>query len=74
MARIIDLYMGQYARRDARRAQRLPSWAEQVGELALSDLSDDHVHAALETLMLRPSRYFAGRDADRRPVFKAKAH
>jgi integrase len=72
IAELIDLYMGHYTGRDPSRVQRLTWWAAQVGGIALQDLTDDHVHAALEHLAEHTGRYFAGKDADGRPVYKAK--
>ena len=69
---LIDLYMAQYAGRDDTRAQRLAWWQAKVADLTLETISDDHVHAALEHLADNPPRYFAGRDADGKPVMKAK--
>jgi integrase len=72
VARLIDHYMSQYAGRDSSRAQRLRFWAIQLGDLALRDLSDDHVFHALEELKATRPRYFAGLDADGKKIFKAK--
>lgn len=72
MAEVIDLYMAHYAGRDTTRVQRLTWWRKQLGQTALQDLSDDQVHAALDTLTNQPSRYYAGNDADGQPVYKAK--
>lgn len=72
LAELIDLYMAHYAGRDSTRVQRLTWWRGQVGAIALQDLSDDHVHAALEALASQASRFYAGDDADGRAVFKAK--
>lgn len=69
---LIDLYMTHYAGRDTTRVQRLSWWAGQLADVSLQDLSDDHVHAAIEGLATQHSRYFAGKDADGRPILKAK--
>lgn len=69
---LIDLYMAHYAGRDPTRVQRLTWWRGKVGQVALQDLSDDHLHAALESLENQPSRYWAGKDADGAPIYKAK--
>lgn len=69
---LIDLYMRHYAGRDSTRTQRLSWWQTQAGDLSLAELSDDHVHAALETLKGQRVRYFAGKDADGKPILKAK--
>lgn len=72
MSELIDLYMAHYEGRDSTRTQRLTWWSRQIGAVPLQDLSDDHVHAAIERLATEHSRYFAGNDADGRPIFKAK--
>lgn len=72
LPQLIDLYMAFYAGRDTTRVQRLAWWSEQLASVALQDLSDDHVHAALEHLASARSRYFAGKDADGEPIYRAK--
>jgi integrase len=72
MADVIDLYMAHYAGRDSTRAQRLTWWKAKIGAASLQDVSDDHVHAALEDLAMQHSRYFAGKDAEGVPIYKAK--
>lgn len=72
MTDLLDLYMAHYAGRDSTRVQRLTWWRARVGQVALQDLTDDHVHAALEDLASRPAQYFAGRDAEGRRVFEFK--
>lgn len=72
MPDLIDLYMQHYAGRDCTRVQRLGWWKARLVGIALQDLSDDDVHAALEDLAQQHSRYFAGKDADHKPIFKAK--
>ena len=61
MSDMIDVYLA-LRRQRPQRVQRLAWWQSRVGALTLQDLSDDHVHAALEDLASRPARYFAGRD------------
>lgn len=72
IAALIDLYMAHYAGRDSTRVQRLTWWRQRLGTMALQDLSDDHVHAAIEDLATQHARYFAGTDADGRAILKAK--
>lgn len=72
MRDLIDLYMAEYAGRDSTRVQRLAWWAGKVGDVMLQDLTDDHVHAALQALASQPSRYFVGKDADGKGIYKAK--
>lgn len=69
---LIDLYMAHYSGRDTTRVQRLTWWAGQLGALQLDEVSDDHVHAAIEGLAQQQARYFAGFDADGKPIHKAK--
>jgi len=68
----IDLYMAHYAGRDTTRLQRLGWWQQKLDTLPLQDLGDDQVHAALEELAQQPSRYYAGDDAEGKPIYKAK--
>lgn len=72
VAELIDAYFQQYAGRDSSRPQRLGWWRREIGHLRLDEVSDDHVHAALASLETQPARYYAGLDADGRPIFKAK--
>lgn len=72
VSHLVDLYMAQYAGRDTTRTQRLTWWVAQVGQLRLDEINDDHMHAALESLNDRAARYYAGKDADGRPVYRAK--
>ena len=69
---LVDLYMAHYAGRDDTRLQRLSWWVTQIGDTALQDVTDDHIHAAIEVLSKKNARYFAGNDADDNPIFKAK--
>lgn len=72
LEQLLDLYMAHYAGRDCTRVQRLTWWRSKVGQVALQDLTDDYVYAALEDLATRPARYFAGRDAEGRRIFEFK--
>ena len=72
VADLIDLYMAHYAGRDTTRVQRLTWWKGRLGALPLAELSDDHVHAAIEELANQHSRYYAGKDADGAPIYRAK--
>lgn len=72
MAELIDLYMAHYAGRDSTRLQRLSWWCSQVGTVQLQELTDDHVHAAIESLATQHSRFFAGNDADGKAIYRAK--
>ncbi len=72
VAELIDLYMQRYEGRDMTRPHRAAWWREKLGQVRLQDLTEDHVHATLETLAESRSRYYAGRDADGRRIFKAR--
>ncbi len=69
---LVDAYMAAYTGRDPALSYRLTWWAEQLGELTLDGITDDHVHDALERLATKPGRYWAGTDADGAPIMKAK--
>lgn len=69
---LVDLYMAHYAGRDTTRAQRLRWWVARLGHVALQDLSDDHVAAAMDALAGENAQYFAGKDQDGRAVLHAK--
>lgn len=72
VATLMDLYMAQYAGRDMTRPARLQWWRAQLGALTLAEVCDDHIHVALEALATQPARYYAGKDADGRPIFRAR--
>lgn len=69
---LVDLYMMQYTGRDRNVERRLAWWTDRIGTKRLDELSDDDVALGLEELAERPSRFYAGKDADGRPIFKAK--
>ena len=69
---LVDLYMLHYAGRDGARAHRLAWWQAQLGPHPFTEISDDHIHAALEGLAHREARYYAGKDADGVPIYKGK--
>jgi integrase len=69
---LIDLYMASYAGRDGSRPQRLSWWAAKIGDLSLKDITDDHIFYALEDLANQRSRFYAGVDAEGKPIYKAK--
>ena len=70
---LIDLYMARYAGRDPSRGSRLTFWVAKLGSVTLADLDDDAVHFALAELEAQRGRYYAGKDADGKPIFKAKS-
>lgn len=72
LARLIDLYMAHYAGRDTTRQQRLAWWSARLGQIALQDLSDDELAAALDDLANKRSRYFAGKDEFGQAIYHDK--
>jgi integrase len=72
VTKLLDLYMAHYNGRDCTRAQRLRWWGDHIGSIALQDVTDDHIHAALEGLAQQPATYYAGLDAAGKPIYKAK--
>lgn len=72
IADLIDIYMSHYTGRDPTRLQRLSWWLPKVGALRLDEISDDQVHAALQSLVAQRARFFAGNDADGKPIHRAK--
>lgn len=69
---LVGRYMADYKGRDTTRAQRLTWWCARLGDVRLADVTDDEIFFALEDLAAQASRYFAGIDADGRPIYKAK--
>lgn len=69
---LIDAYMAAYAGQDVTRPQRPAWWAAKIGDMPLTDLTDDHVFYALEELAAQRSRFYAGVNADGKPIYKAK--
>ena len=72
ITRLVDIYMVHYIGRDPTRLQRLGWWTERIGAMTLQALSDDEVHAALDELANKRSRYFAGNDEFGAPIFHDK--
>ncbi|MEJ7685678.1 MAG: site-specific integrase [Variovorax sp.] len=72
VTKLVELYMAHYAGRDTTRLQRLSWWIAQIGPTALQDVTDDHIHAALESLAQQPATYYAGLDASGKAIYKSK--
>jgi integrase len=70
---LIDAYMAVYCGRDSSRAQRLGWWKARLDQVTLTELTDDQVFQALESLAAQRGRFFAGLDADGKNILKAKA-
>jgi len=69
---LIARYMAEYSGRDPTRVQRLGWWSVRLGDTPIAQVTDDEIYFALEDLAARPGRYWAGIDADGRPIMKAK--
>jgi len=69
---LIDAYMAEYAGRDPARVYRLESWQAQLGARLVTSLTDDDVFAVLEQFAAAPARIYMGKDADGRPIHRAK--
>lgn len=72
VADLVDLFMLHYAGRDDSKAARMAWWKARLGHMALQDVTDDDVHAAIEDYAGSANTYFAGRDARGEPIFKAR--
>lgn len=72
VSQAINAYMMAYQGRDATRAQRMDWWDAEIGHMRLDEVEQDHIYFALERLSGRNARYWAGRDADGKPIFKSK--
>jgi integrase len=68
----IDLYMAAYSGRDTTRASRMLYWKTILGNLKLNEVNSDHIFFATEELATKQARYWAGKDADGKPIFKSK--
>jgi len=68
----IDSYMSSYKGRDESRSQRMHWWQNQIGHLTLNQVDEDHIFFALEELSKKDARYWAGTDAEGRPIYKSK--
>lgn len=72
LADLVDLYMAHYSGRDVSRVHRVAWWRAQLGTVALQDLTDDRVFSCLQALAQQRGRYYAGKDAEGRRIFKAR--
>lgn len=72
VAELIDRYMAAYSGKDGSRMQRLSWWQAKLGSHTLATVQDDDIFHAIEELAAQRGRYYAGRDADDRPIYKAK--
>lgn len=72
MPDLIDLYLRHYQGRDSSRLQRLSWWSSHLAGVRLDELSDDEVHAGIESLAQRSASYFAGQDVLGAPIYRSK--
>ena len=68
---LADAYMQAYAGRDTTRTTRIAFWVEKLGEKRIGDVLDDDVQHALDELATRKAKFYCGKDADGRPIFRA---
>jgi integrase len=72
VGQLIDAYMSEYAGRDRSRLYRLAEWHAKLGDRVACTLTDDDVFHTLEAIGAAPARHYAGRDADGRPIHRAR--
>lgn len=68
----IDTYIAHYSGRDKARRYRVGWWRSRLGDRAVTSITDDDIFRTLETYANAPARVYAGRDARREPIFRAK--
>jgi integrase len=68
---LADAYMRAYAGRDTTCPTRIAFWIEKLGDMPIGAVLDDHVQLALDALLTRRAKFYCGKDADGRPVFRA---
>ena len=69
---LVDAYMSVYRGRDQSISQRMRWWQQRIGHLTLSNIDEDHIYFALQELSQQSARYYCGRDADNKPIYKSK--
>lgn len=73
VADAVDRYMAQYSGRDHALTYRLSTFVAHLGpDRALAEVTNDDVREVLKKLRAQPARYYAGKDADGRPILKAR--
>lgn len=71
---LVDAYMAAYAGRDTTLASRFAWWLTHLGAARpIGQIDDDDVFDGMQALRQRRARYYAGKDADGRAIYKAKA-
>lgn len=71
---LAELYLAQYSGRDRARPKILAWWIEQLGNQCpyYQVIDDDVILAALDALRGAQARVYAGLDANRQPVYRAR--
>ncbi|OWF65687.1 hypothetical protein B6A14_07860 [Polynucleobacter hirudinilacicola] len=72
ISQAIDAYMACYQGKDESRAQRMTWWQSKIGRFTLNEVDEDHIFFAIEELASKDARYYAGKDADGKSIFKSK--
>lgn len=73
LAEIAEAYLDAYKGRDSSRYHRLNTWKRLLGDKVLREITPDDIDAAMRVLATEPARVYNGRDADGKPIFKAKS-
>ena len=69
---LADLYMVDYRGRDSSISQRLRWWSSEFGDLPIREIDQDLVCDLIRRVKARVPRFYAGVDADGKPIFKSK--
>jgi integrase len=72
IATLVDAYMSVYSGKDQSISQRMRWWQAKIGHLTLSSVDEDHIYFALQELSQQSARYYCGKDADGKPIYKSK--
>lgn len=72
LSELLDLYFAQFTGRDQSKLNRLELWRARLGARDFATITDDDVFAEIERIAAAPARIWAGRDADRQPVFRVR--
>ena len=73
ISQAINAYMACYQGNDKSLAQRIACWQVKLGTLTLNEVDEDHIFFAIEELFSnKHARYYVGKDADGKSIFKSK--
>jgi integrase len=70
LSQLMDAFVARYEGRDNGLHYRLQVWRAKLGHRIVSEITDDDVHAVLQAIKSEPSRSYAGKDVDGRPIFR----